>query len=207
MRIKRRKLYSAVRNTYLHLEAFGFWCAFLHHYTDDAVVHLSAVWAERMYMMEKKEYRILSGAEFFNVDERVAKEFGKILNAQRYQMRKRNACRVTRKTFWKCEAVCVGCEYNAENNESIDDPAFSWRVNVEANGSCTGYQNIEDIESIFAWKQRLAAIVPDGDRIAELWIRGMTDSEISRELGISTSTMFDRKMKIRKALEEEMGKR
>lgn len=147
-----------------------------------------------------KTYRIVSDEQLYEVTKDVAREIQHLTNQVRHQALNRNDCRASRSTYWRCEGGCAGCPFWKPQGESINDPnSNSYRFASSFSGS--GYDHL----SLLEWYQVIAEIIPDGERIAKLWADGYTDLAIARTVGVSTSTLHDRKMKLRKELSRLMA--
>lgn len=144
-----------------------------------------------------KNNKIVSDRQLHEVDEAVAREIQHLTNQVRYQALKRNECRASRSTYWRCEGDCPKCTFWAPKAVSLDDTDCPYHAQAcDPRG--------EDQMCMIEWYQVIAGIIPDGEIVAKLWVGGATNLDIAKYLGVSASTVHDRKMKLRRELPRMM---
>lgn len=147
-----------------------------------------------------KQHKIVSNGKLYAVSKDVAKEIQHLTNQVRHQALNRNECRASRSTYWRCEGCCAGCPFWKPQGELVND-SNSNSYRFASNLSGTDFDQLSLVE----WYQVIAEIIPDGERMAKLWVDGYSDIAISRALGVSASTVHDRKMKLRRELSRVMA--
>lgn len=145
-----------------------------------------------------KKHQMVSNRQLHEVTKAVAREIQHLTNQVRNQTRKRNECRASRSTYWRCEGDCLQCPFWAPKAVSLDDTDCPYHTQAcDPRG--------EDQIRMIEWYQVIAGIIPDGEIVAKLWVGGATDLDIAKYLGVSVSTVHDRKMKLRRELSRLMA--
>lgn len=118
-------------------------------------------------------------------------------------------CMCPKKYFWKCDGMCVECEYHAAGDMlSTDVPTPDGKGNM--------YDTIPDerqlIEKITADQDELEMLIarfreldPEADKIIELLGEGMSGRAIARTIGRKERTFADQMKMIRTELRKTRG--
>ena len=124
-------------------------------------------------------------------------------------MQGRGLCCCPRNKWWVCDADCLTCEYrNADVIASLDSPIGEddddlTLMDTIADDSVVVSELATDrivLEQLF---KRLADMMPEAENIGRLRLQGLSDEQISREIGIPRTTFLSRIKAAKKQLEKE----
>ena len=143
------------------------------------------------------------------VPEDVYQEHIRFHDTYRHRMQGRGLCCCPRNKWWVCDADCLTCEYrNADVIASLDSPIGEddddlTLMDTIADDSVVVSELATDrivLEQLF---KRLADMMPEAENIGRLRLQGLSDEQISREIGIPRTTFLSRIKAAKKQLEKE----
>ena len=143
------------------------------------------------------------------VPEDVYQEHIRFHDTYRHRMQGRGLCSCPRNKWWVCDADCLTCEYrNADVIASLDSPIGEddddlTLMDTIADDSVVVSELATDrivLEQLF---KRLADMMPEAENIGRLRLQGLSDEQISREIGIPRTTFLSRIKAAKKQLEKE----
>ena len=143
------------------------------------------------------------------VPEDVYQEHIRFHDTYRHKMQDRGLCSCPRNKWWVCDADCLTCEYrNADVIASLDSPIGEddddlTLMDTIADDSVVVSELATDrivLEQLF---KRLADMMPEAENIGRLRLQGLSDEQISREIGIPRTTFLSRIKAAKKQLEKE----
>ncbi len=143
------------------------------------------------------------------VPEEVYQEYTRFHDTYRHRMQGRGLCSCPRNKWWVCDADCLTCEYrNADVIASLDSPIGEddddlTLMDTIADDSVVVSELATDrivLEQLF---KRLADMMPEAENIGRLRLQGLSDKQISREIGIPRTTFLSRIKAAKKQLEKE----
>ena len=157
-----------------------------------------------------KRYYIPVDGEFVEVTEEVYLAYYQPIWNTRYHAQKNGECRCTKAQLWKCDGICPGCPYYAAGKKvSIDTPIGGEDDDLTLGDTLTA--GAPSPESIAADRELLQALYaelerldPDGKRICQLIMAGMSEREIAAAMGRRQSTVNYQKRKVLAALREAL---
>ena len=133
-----------------------------------------------------KQYFIPVDGELVEVTEEVYRAYYQPIWNTRYHAQKNGECRCTKAQLWKCDGICPGCPYYAAGKKvSIDTPIGGEDDDLTLGDTLT--DEAPSPESIAADRELLQALYaelerldPDGKRICQLIMAGMSERRYSR---------------------------
>ena len=152
---------------------------------------------------------IRSQRRWQEVPEDVYQEHIRFHDTYRHRMQDRGLCSCPRSKWWTCDADCLTCEYrNADVIASLDSPIGEddddlTLMDTIADDSVVVSELAPDrivLEQLF---KRLADMMPEAENIGRLRLQGLSDEQISREIGIPRTTFLSRIKAAKKQLEKE----
>ena len=157
-----------------------------------------------------KQYYIPVDGELIEVPEEVYRAYYQPIWNTRYHAQKNGECRCTKAQLWKCDGICPGCPYYAAGKKvSIDTPIGGEDDDLTLGDTLT--DEAPSPESIAADRELLQALYaelerldPDGKRICQLIMAGMSEREIAAAMGRRQSTVNYQKRKVLAALREAL---
>jgi hypothetical protein len=133
-----------------------------------------------------------------------------VLHREREKIRKRavreGRCVIPWKKIWYCNGQCDGCPYQKNTevslNKSVGNSGKLTLADVLTDNQAQESVFIEKIhaQNILA---RLDEIMPQAREIGYLRIKGMSDREIAKRLGISRTSMYRLLAKVQEELLKE----
>jgi len=161
----------------------------------------SKVNTRRIYVRSQRRWQ--------EVPEEVYQEYTRFHDTYRHRMQGRGLCSCPRNKWWVCDADCLTCEYrNADVIASLDSPIGEddddlTLMDTIADDSVVVSELATDrivLEQLF---KRLADMMPEAENIGRLRLQGLSDEQISREIGIPRTTFLSRIKAAKKQLEKE----
>ena len=157
-----------------------------------------------------KQYFIPVDGELIEVTEEVYRAYYQPIWHTRYHAQKNGEYRCTKAQLWKCDGICPGCPYYAAGKKvSIDTPIGAEDDDLTLGDTLT--DEAPSPESIAADRELLQALYaelerldPDGKRICQLIMAGMSEREIAAAMGRRQSTVNYQKRKVLAALREAL---
>ena len=159
--------------------------------------------------LETRHIYIRSQRRWQEVPEEVYQEYTRFHDTYRHRMQGRGLCSCPRNKWWVCDADCLTCEYrNADVIASLDSPIGEddddlTLMDTIADDSVVVSELATDrivLEQLF---KRLADMMPEAENIGRLRLQGLSDEQISREIGIPRTTFLSRIKAAKKQLEKE----
>ena len=147
--------------------------------------------------------------EWVEVDEKVYREHQRPIDAHRKKMQYHHRCVCPKDKIWVCDGDCGSCEFNRCGDlVYLDAPLSggSWTMyDLIADEASDVEAIVEDRERLQTLFQKLDELDPEGRRICEMVMEGMTEREMAEELGYeSQSSVNHRKKKVFAALREKL---
>ena len=157
-----------------------------------------------------KQYYIPVDGELIEVTEEVYRAYYQPIWNTRYHAQKNDECRCTKAQLWKCDGICPSCPYYAAGKKvSIDTPIGGEDDDLTLGDTLT--DEAPSPESIAADRELLQALYaelerldPDGKRICQLIMAGMSEREIAAAMGRRQSTVNYQKRKVLSMLREAL---
>ena len=109
------------------------------------------------------------------------------------RMRRQKRCGCPKDKQWRCDGVCDGCRFQRSVDVSLT-ASVGDSEDLMLENSC--FESVDQesmcVDKIYAQTKlkRLDEIMPQARDIGDLRIRGMSDREIAKRLGISRTSMY-----------------
>lgn len=144
-----------------------------------------------------------------SVDEEVYYEYQRPIDAHRKKMQYHHRCVCPKDRIWICDGDCVTCEFSRCGDlVYLDAPLSdgSWTMSeLIADEASDVEAIIEDRERLQTLFQKLDELDPEGKRICEMVMEGMTERQMAEQLGYENqSSVNHRKKKAFAALREKL---
>lgn len=157
-----------------------------------------------------KEYKLYERGVGMVVYEKEAyEELLRIRQRTCVRMRRQGRCTCARQNQWRCDGNCDGCPFAKEVDVSLQQ-SIGGTEGLTLEDTLTDGVDTESVcvekvhyESVLS---RLDEIMPQARKIGELRMRGMSDRDIAKEIGVSRTTMYRLLAKAQAALMQEFGK-
>lgn len=147
--------------------------------------------------------------QWVEVDEEVYRTYQRPIDAHRKRMQYHHRCVCPKSRFWLCDGDCGTCEFcRGGDMVYLDAPLGdgSWTLSDLVEDESSDIQAIiEDRERLGTLFEKLEELDPEGKRICEMVMEGMTERQMADELGYENqSSVNHRKKKVFAALREKL---
>ena len=139
-------------------------------------------------------------------EEEVYKELRHMRQRVCIRMRRQHQCVCPLGEQWRCNGVCEGCSYRKSEDVSLDNKLGESEDLTYGSVLTDGV----DYEEMCAEKlhskavlERLDEIMPQARVIGEMRLKGVSDREIAKAIGISRTSMYRLLVKVQAILLEE----
>lgn len=158
---------------------------------------------------ESKKVYVRQLRQWVDVDEEVYRAYQRPIDAHRKRMQYHHRCVCPKSLIWLCDGDCGTCEFcRGGDMVYLDAPlgGGSWtRSGLERDKSPDVQAIIEDRERLETLFEKLEELDPEGKRICEMVMEGMTERQMAAELGYENqSSVNHRKKKAFAALREKL---